>query len=105
MFNLAVRGHGINYAMEIVDDKITMGPVLPYDKKSIAEFEIKNPMEFPIEIYSSDFDKKFHEEEEFIKRYEGLINPETGQNDLVLFYGLRNAGDEFWSQIKQSDEK
>lgn len=74
-----------------------MGPVLPYDKSSVKIIEIKNPMSFPIEVYSADFDKKYIEEEEILKRYEFETD--------VIFEKLRKAGDEFWPEIRQADEK
>lgn len=70
MFTLGVRGLGINYAIEIIEDKIIQGPVLPYDKKCLTLFEVKNVMDFPIEFYSSEFDKQYLEEEDILKRYE-----------------------------------
>lgn len=33
----------------------------------MTPFEIKNLMDFPIEIYSTEFDKQFIEEEEILK--------------------------------------
>jgi len=56
-FILNVKGQGINNIVELRPDVIKLGPVLPYDTKSIECFEIVNPMEHPIEIYSLDFDK------------------------------------------------
>ena len=48
------------------------GPVLPYDKKCMTCFEVKNLMDFPIEFYSTEFDRKYIEEEEILKWYEGF---------------------------------
>jgi hypothetical protein len=42
--------------IELVPETIKLGPVLPYDTKSIEAFEITNTMETAIEIYSLDFD-------------------------------------------------
>lgn len=50
-FSLNAKGHGVNYCMELPEDHFEMGPVLPY-KQIKKEFEIRNPMDFPIEIYS-----------------------------------------------------
>jgi hypothetical protein len=101
LFALNVKGHGINYALDIIEHSIEMGPVLPYDKTSVKIVEIKNPMNFPIEVFSTDFDKKFMDEEEILKRYEPLNN-EKGD---VIFEELRKAGKEFWPNIKEADEK
>lgn len=101
IFALNVKGHGVNYALDIVESSIEMGPVLPYDKSAVKTIEIKNPMPFPIEVYSSDFDKQFVEEEEILKRFEPLNN-EKGD---VIFERLRKAGQEFWPNIREADEK
>ncbi len=37
-------------------------------------------MDFPIEIYSTEFDKQYIEEEEILKRYDLLVNPEVNQD-------------------------
>ena len=63
-----VKGHGINYAVDLLPENIQLGPVLPYDTSAIQTFEIRNPMDQPIELYSLDFDKQYSEEEEILKR-------------------------------------
>lgn len=57
-------------------------------------------MAFPIEVFSTDFDKQFIEEEDILKRYE-LLNNEKGD---VIFETLRKAGSGFWQNIKEADE-
>ena len=51
-----------------VDEMLHLGPVLPYDTSAIQAFEIRNPMDWPIELYSLDFDRQYQEEEEILKR-------------------------------------
>jgi hydrocephalus-inducing protein len=98
---LNVKGQGINNLVELKPDLIKLGPVLPYDTKSIESFEIVNPMEHPIEIYSLDFDKQYLEEEEIIKRMENFLV--TGANEPI-FLPFRKAGNEFWPSIRKTDE-
>ena len=57
VFNLNVKGQGIHYSLEMLPETIKLGPVLPYDRSAIQEFEIRNPMDQPIEVYSLDFDR------------------------------------------------
>ena len=45
MFILNVKGQGIHYQLEMVPETIKLGPVLPYDRSAIQEFEIRNPMD------------------------------------------------------------
>lgn len=56
-FALQVKGQGINYVVEMKPETLEMPTVLPYDNSAIKPFEIHNPMDIPIEIYSLDFDK------------------------------------------------
>ena len=101
LFIMNTRGHGINYSLDIIQNSIEMGPVLPYNKSSEKVIELKNPMNFPIEVFATDFDKQFVEEEEILKRYE-LLNTEKGD---VIFEKLRKAGSGFWQNIKEADEQ
>lgn len=101
LFALNVKGYGINYALDIIENSIELGPVLPYDKSAVKTVELRNPMTFPIEVYSADFDRLFIDEEEILKRFEAL-NTEKGD---VIYEQLRKAGQEFWPSIKESDER
>lgn len=63
-------------------------------------------MDWPIELYSLDFDKQYIEEEEILKRID-QINPAnvasfTGE---PLFLPLRKPGGEFWGSLRQQDER
>jgi hydrocephalus-inducing protein len=101
LFAMNAKGYGINYAIEIIENSIEMGPVLPYNKTSEKIIELKNTMSFPIEVYSTDFDKQFTEEEDILRHYE-LLNTEKSD---VIFEKLRKAGTEFWPNIKEADER
>ena len=100
-FVLNVKGQGINNLVELKPDTIKLGPVLPYDTKSIEYFEISNPMEHPIEIYSLDFDKQYLDEEEIIKLIENFSA--SGANEPI-FLPYRKAGSEFWPSLKKADD-
>jgi hypothetical protein len=99
LFSFFAKGTGISYTIEIIEDSVEMGPVLPYDKSSMLPFQIKNPMSFPIEVYSTDFDQRFVEEEDILRRFDPLMNGE------LLFEKLRKAGMDFWPNIREIDEK
>ena len=100
-FILNVKGQGANNIVELVPDNIKLGPVLPYDKTSIESFEIVNPMEHPIEIFSLDFDRQYCEEEDIIKRMENFVP--NGANEPV-FLPYRKAGSEFWPSLRKADQ-
>mmetsp|Transcript_8825 Transcript_8825/g.8173 ORF Transcript_8825/g.8173 Transcript_8825/m.8173 type:complete len:170 (+) Transcript_8825:2114-2623(+) len=71
-FILNAKGQGIYYSVELTPELVKLGPVLPYDQNAIQAIELRNPMEQPIEVYSLDFDKKYIEEEEILKRLENF---------------------------------
>ena len=96
-----VKGQGIHYSLEMVPETIKLGPVLPYDRSAIQEFEIRNPMDQAIEVYSLDFDRQYIEEEEVLKRVDNFLTIGSGE---PLFLPLRKPGGEFWPSIKQSDD-
>ena len=43
--------------VELLPEALKLGPVLPYDSTAVSGFEMRNPMEHPIEVYTLDFDK------------------------------------------------
>jgi hypothetical protein len=71
--------------------------VLPYDTLAIKEIELRNPMDQPIEVVSTDFDKQYIEEEEILKRLEFF---QSGTSES-LFLPLRTPGAGFWPQLKE----
>ena len=101
MFILNVKGQGIHYQLEMLPETIKLGPVLPYDRSAIQEFEIRNPMDQPIEIYSLDFDRQYIEEEDILKRVDNFLPNGSAE---PLFLPLRKPGSDFWPAIKQQDD-
>ena len=100
MFILNAKGQGIHYQLDLTE-KVMLGPVLPYDRSAIQEFEIKNPMDQPIEVYSLDFDRQYIDEEDILKRVDNFQANGSGE---PLFLSLRKPGSEFWPAIKQQDD-
>lgn len=56
-------GHGSEPRVEFSSSLVEFGPVLPHSSGDEQEVIVKNPSEFPIEIYSLEFDKQYLEEE------------------------------------------
>jgi adenylate kinase family enzyme len=98
-FQLSVKGFGINYNCEIIPNNLKLGPVLPYYNNLITPFEIKNPTDVAIEVYSVDFDQQYKEEDEMLRDYEGFPASDN------LFLPVRKPGEPFWREIKEADEK
>jgi len=58
-------------------------------------------MEQAIEVFSQDFDMKYIDEEEILKRMEHF---QAGQAD-PLFLPLRSPGGDFWPSLRAQDDK
>jgi len=69
-FILSVNGQGIHYQVDTIPETLHLGPVLPYDTSAVQCIELKNPMDQAIEVLSQDFDTKYLDEEEILKRLE-----------------------------------
>ena len=59
---ISVCGRGKEPELEFPTGQITLGPVLP-DNTAEADIVVSNPMDFPIEFYSLEFDKQYLHEE------------------------------------------
>jgi hydrocephalus-inducing protein len=100
-FVLNVKGQGIHYQVDLVPETTHLGPVLPYDTSAVQCIELRNPMDQAIEVLSQDFDSQFLAEEEILKRLEQFqgVQPEP------LFLPLRAPGGEFWSSLREQDDR
>lgn len=96
-----MKGQGIHYGVETAPEVVQLGPVLPYDTSAVQCIELRNPMEQAIEVFSQDFDQKYVEEEEILKRMEHF---QAGQPE-PLFLPLRAPGGDFWPSLRAQDDK
>lgn len=65
---LKVRGTGIRPALEVTPPSLALSPVQPCTETGEAVFELRNPNDFAIEVFSVDFDTQFTTEAEFLRR-------------------------------------
>ncbi|MCQ2815786.1 MAG: hypothetical protein MJ252_00825, partial [archaeon] len=75
--------------------KVEIGPILPYYKYGYKYIEFTNPNECPIEVYSSDFDTKYLEEEKMLKNFKPFINDPEEKMDVKI----RQAGEPIWNKF------
>lgn len=61
---LAVEGKGSEPQVVFLHHLLEFPAILPFSDGSEAEITISNPMEYPVELYSLEFDKQYLEEEE-----------------------------------------
>eukprot|EP00397_Hematodinium_sp_SG-2012_P000030 GEMP01000030.1.p1 GENE.GEMP01000030.1~~GEMP01000030.1.p1 ORF type:complete len:4608 (+),score=1069.56 GEMP01000030.1:10-13833(+) len=62
-------GYGDILRVEVPSLVYELGPVLPYDDKCTKEIVLVNPTDYPIEVYSIEFDDVFRREEEMLRAY------------------------------------
>lgn len=55
--------------------------------------EVYNPTDYDTELYSTDYDKKYLEDEAILNDYEDF---ETNEQ---IFMNVRNPGDDIWPSI------
>ena len=64
---LTVQGSGSEPQLEFDLNLIAFTPVLPFSPGTESEVTVRNPMSYPVEFYSLEFDKQYIEEEEVCK--------------------------------------
>lgn len=64
---LTVQGLGSEPRLEFDRNMIAFPPILPFSPGCESEVTVRNPMAYPVEFYSLEFDKQYLEEEEVKK--------------------------------------
>ena len=59
-----MEGGGSEPQLIFTPSLVEFEPVLPFSQGSEAEVTVTNPMPYPVEFYSLEFDKQYLEEEE-----------------------------------------
>jgi len=90
-----VKGNSEVLDLLITPNEFKIGPILPYYKYGFAEIEIKNPNDSKIEVYSTDFDKKYKEEENILRYYRNFIKNPDDKIDIKI----REAGEPIWGKF------
>ncbi len=62
-FTITARGQGTSVNLSISKDKLTIGPVLPYDDNIYIPIDITNTSEYDNEFYCLETDKQYTDEE------------------------------------------
>ncbi|KAJ3115022.1 hypothetical protein HDU96_001327 [Phlyctochytrium bullatum] len=66
-----ISGRGFKPVIQFEPDSIVMGPILPCSEGTESKFCIYNPTNYPIEVYSLEFDQVYLEEEEMLRNIDG----------------------------------
>eukprot|EP00930_Biecheleria_cincta_P015308 TRINITY_DN12810_c0_g1_i1.p1 TRINITY_DN12810_c0_g1~~TRINITY_DN12810_c0_g1_i1.p1 ORF type:complete len:5041 (+),score=1000.88 TRINITY_DN12810_c0_g1_i1:126-15248(+) len=69
-----------------------LGPIMPSNGGTSQEFWLMNPTDYPIEVYSTDFDAFYSEEERALTDYDGYASG-------IAEVPLRQPGDGIWKKV------
>lgn len=65
-------GKGFKSVISFEPENVVLSPILPCSEGTEARFNIVNPTNYPLEVYSVDFDHVYLEEEETLRLYDGF---------------------------------
>lgn len=100
---LTVHGAGKELRLEAYPEKIELPPVLPHAQAASAHFELFNPTDYPIEVYSLDFDDQYLVEEALLREADYPVI--GGQHDMPLLLLPRTPGEGMWPSVVEAVAK
>ncbi|CAD5117498.1 DgyrCDS6267 [Dimorphilus gyrociliatus] len=74
---LLAKGRGLEPKIEFSKALIHFGPILPHSSGDEQDVEVKNPCDFPIEIYNLEYDKIYLQDEKILRLQQGYDEYET----------------------------
>ncbi|ORY39534.1 hypothetical protein BCR33DRAFT_853320, partial [Rhizoclosmatium globosum] len=66
-----LHGRGVKPIIQFEPETLSLGPILPCAEGTEGKFTIINPTNYPVEIYSIEFDQHYEEEEELLRHVDG----------------------------------
>ncbi|XP_039618305.1 hydrocephalus-inducing protein-like [Polypterus senegalus] len=90
---LIVQGKGLELHLDFCPSVLEFVPILPYSNGDKIVVTVKNPCAYPIEFYSLEFDKQYHEEEKILRMLKGY------DSDNILLLPPRNPGEKLPPEI------
>jgi len=91
---ISVTGRGDILQLRIAPTlSYDLGPVMPNAAGFTRDFTLVNPTDYPIEVYSVDFDQEYLEEEGTLRMYDGFVSNFAETT-------VRLPGDGTWKGIK-----
>ena len=95
MAKIYLKGVGTSISLDFIPERLSVGPSLPYDTRSIVRLDVRNPTEYDTELYSLNFDQTYLQEEEMLRAYEGF----NSQENVIV--PVRAPNQPFWEKIKK----
>ena len=87
---LTVLGAGKELKCLCAPPSVELPPVMPHAEASATTFELKNPTDYPIEVYSVEFDEAYDEEEAMVR--EDVAMPTASARDDAVGVLAREQG-------------
>eukprot|EP00931_Biecheleriopsis_adriatica_P045665 TRINITY_DN2614_c0_g1_i1.p1 TRINITY_DN2614_c0_g1~~TRINITY_DN2614_c0_g1_i1.p1 ORF type:complete len:5069 (-),score=1280.39 TRINITY_DN2614_c0_g1_i1:105-14627(-) len=91
--SIAVTGKGDILRLDVRPSlSYNLGPVMPNNGGCSMEFWLANPTDYPIEVFSTDFDNGYLEEERALTDYDGY-------SQGIAEVPIRMPGDRLWKKV------
>ncbi|CAL1143625.1 unnamed protein product, partial [Cladocopium goreaui] len=92
--SINVLGRGDVLRLEVrPSNSYQLGPVMPNSEGCSEEFWLVNPTDYPIEVFSTEFDQKYLAEERALADYDGW--KQRGMAEVAV----RQPGDGTWQEV------
>ena len=88
--SLTVKGIGKELQLRVEPPALELPPTMPHADVVTADFQLVNPTDYPIEVYSIEFDEQYLAEEEMLRSADG---------GDVLVLPPRAPGDALWDEV------
>ena len=89
---LTVKGIGKTLQLRVEPTALTLPPTMPHADVVTADFQLVNPTDYPIEVYSVEFDGQWFAEEEMLRGSEEYV-------DDVMVLPPRAPGENLWEEV------
>ena len=70
---IQVAGQGDLLQMGVSETDIQLAPCLPYYERSLKKLYLENPTDYPITVYSADFDEAYRKEDEMLSVWKAFL--------------------------------
>ena len=94
-------GQGKELKVITAPDGVVVPAVMPHGAPNSATFNLHNPSDYPIEVYSVDFDQEYLGHEAIVR--EDASAPTVGNDNLLL--PPRAPGETFWEGLTEAHEE
>ena len=103
-FAFTVKGVGKELYLRLEPTSLTLPPCMPHADVVTMDFAIVNPTDYPLEVYSTEFDDRFLPEEDILRNAEYPLNAAGAPSD-VLVLPPRAPAEPLWEELVTAHEQ